>query len=742
MKRKFTLYIFFCIDITLLIFVLLYKIYLITFEVDFYEINLKNIESVENEVNRKKSISFVVVGNIKNSIGIFDKQLIDRINLDNPDMVVSVGNAVADGAEDKYRILYRSLGKLRSPVILCIGDNEVSDKGKLRFYNHFGPFYFSFALGNVYFLFLDTTGETFELWQREWLVKTLQDAQRYAYRFIFMNKPPYRVRETSLFPSKKKYIADALERRFLLDAFARQHVTAVFSSNVEIFAKRTIGGVPYYITGGGGGGLILHDQRSFYHYIRVSVTPAGVSYHVVKLGKTSRSASAKLMENFWLYIHSFFYISFIDFLLCLSLIGLAGMVIFIKATKQVNYYPDCNTIPQNISPATKLTIAMFTNAYLPFVGGVPISIARLAQGLRKLGHEVYVFAPTYPEDPSLDDDLTIRCKLLFYYNDYPVVNIFSSDIEKCFASLNIDIVHVHHPYWMGSKGLKLARKYDVPVVFTYHTRLEKYAHHIPFIGPLFQNGIPHCIIRKFAQKCDAVFAPTRTAKAYLRNIGVSRSVVVLPTGVDFASYRNLETREQQMLREKFGVTDGIILLSVSRLAKEKNLEFLLEGIRYIKEHTEIDFKCIVVGDGPEKENILRLIESGVLRDVVYLVGPLEQQEMSKYYMASDIFVFASQSETQGMVLLEAMAGGCPVVAVRSGGIEDMIQDGRNGFKTVADVRVWAEKVMDLMRHREVAGRMSECACTFSHQFSIEVMAAKAARLYLRLVRTSNHPSWS
>ncbi|HDH53022.1 MAG TPA: glycosyltransferase family 4 protein, partial [Nitrospirae bacterium] len=146
-RLKIVLY----INILIILILLVYKTYLFLFEPDFHSINLKSMEAVKEAAKGDSGISFVVIGNIKNSIAVFDKKLVPLINHDKPDMVISLGNAVLDGAEDKYRILYRSLKKLKSPAILCIGDNEIADKGALRFYDHFGPFYFSFGVKNAYF---------------------------------------------------------------------------------------------------------------------------------------------------------------------------------------------------------------------------------------------------------------------------------------------------------------------------------------------------------------------------------------------------------------------------------------------------------------------------------------------------------------------------------------------------------------------------------------------------------------
>jgi len=306
-------------------------------------------------------------------------------------------------------------------------------------------------------------------------------------------------------------------------------------------------------------------------------------------------------------------------------------------------------------------------------------------------------------------------------------------IKKKFATMDVDLVHVHHPFWMGTKGRRLAREKHVPVVLTYHTRLEKYAHNIPLIGFLFQNILPHYIIRRFAQKCDAVIAPTSTAKEYLRNLGVSKRIVVLPTGVDLTLYDRVEEKKITSINKTYRKNRELILVSVSRLTKEKNIYFLLEGIASVQKQTEIPFKVLLIGDGQERHNIIRFIDEHELQQTVHLLGSLSQEELCAHYMAADLFVFASQSETQGMVLLEAMAGSTPVVAVRSSGIEDAIRDGYNGYKTDADQAQWVEKIVALMEDGGLRKKMSDNARTSAQKLSAEKVAANVVKLYRKVL---------
>jgi len=344
----------------------------------------------------------------------------------------------------------------------------------------------------------------------------------------------------------------------------------------------------------------------------------------------------------------------------------------------------------------KLNIAMFTNNYFPFIGGVPVSINHLAKGLSQRGHKVYIFAPEYPNDRSARSPDTVRCKLLSYYKtkqfNFAVVNIFSSEIIKTFATLKIDVIHVHHPFWMGSLGLKLGKRFGVPVILTYHTRLEKYSHFVPCFRLVYKKILSRHIIKRFGQKCNVIFAPTNSVKEYLENIGVSGYKAILPTGIDLDYSENIKTTEIENIRKQYANENETLLCTVSRLSEEKNISFLLEGILKLKQKTQIDFKCLVIGDGPQKNNILSNIKKKGLEKTIFLLGSIEPEEVSKYYLASDIFIFSSQSETQGIVLLEAMAGKCPIVAIRSSGIEDIVKEGYNGFKTQASIDLWSNKI--------------------------------------------------
>ncbi len=730
--KKLLLYLFVFILILSLL-----RIFILSKETKFDSLNPKNIDKIKNTI-QNNSFSFIVLGNIKNSLLIFNNANSTNLNNDNAAFIVSNGNAVINGNEFKFSSLNKKLKKIAKHFIIGFGKNEKSDEGDERFYHHFGSYYFSFQLRDSYFIFLDTTGKTPIYLQKDWLRKELESSLKYKYRFVFMQKSLIIFEQTGELYDEDFCILDVDYRKFLINIFQQFRVTAVFSGAAPIFYHTVIGDVNYLNSGCAGGTLLLDNPDSYYHYIKVKIG-SQIEYEPMLISKGENSFIHKLLTNIFYYLDSFIYLSFINYVLILSAIFIVLTYIYKKLSKPVNYYRnfDNNKIE---TTSRKLKIVMFSNNYLPFIGGVTISIKRLAEGLRNLGHQVYIFAPQYRKSDYgkyREEAHIYRFKPLFYYKKsnltIPIPNIFSANMKKKFLTLKPDIVHFHHPYWMGNISLKWAKKYNIPTVLTYHTRLELYSHNLPVFNNLFSGKIPHELIKNFANQCDVIIAPTTTAKEYLRNLGVGKIIEIIPTGIDFSSY-NSPKKDIALLKKKYHRDCDIILFSVSRLSKEKNLYFLLNGIKYLAENTTISFKTLIAGDGPEREGMLEFIKHNKLEEKVILLGSVSPDEISKYFMLADIFVFTSKSETQGMVLLEAMAGKTPIVAIRSSGIDDIVKNGFNGFKTEEDVAKWAEKVMDLMENPESLLQFSENALNFSKSYSKEVIAEKILKTYFEILK--------
>jgi glycosyltransferase involved in cell wall biosynthesis len=738
MKNKSKIYL--TIFIIIILVLITYKIYAPYTIQDFNAVNINNMDIIKDKI-QADNYSFAVVGNIENSIAIFDNRILEKIREDNVDFILSTGNNLRDGDESKYRVFYRSLEKMKLPFLTAIGRREIKDGGNENFYKYFGPFYYSFQINGSYFIFLDTTENTNLNWQQQWLKNELKEAAAYDKKIVIMNKTPLKIDTEYLIDDSIKYIEDQQLRNFYQNIFVEYNVNAVFSSNIEIYHQEKIGGVDYYISGGAGGELIFDNNKSFYHYLLVNVDKEGIEVKVQRL-ESNPSTFSKLIVNIWVALQSFFYANYINILLVLFIVLTILYILHREINKEVNYYRDF-AYARNELKNEKLKIAMFTNNYFPIIGGVPISIQRLSKSLRERGHKVKVFAPKYKTE-SEDEDNIIRCNSIYYYEEsgleFPVTNIYSPQIKKEFKAEDFDLVHAHHPFWLGNKGRKLAEKFNLPLAFTYHTRLEKYAHYVPdilFMRKFFANRLSHFLIKNFANKTDAVFAPTESTKEYLRNVGVSRYIKVLPTGIDFDYYNYSENKIDELRKKLIGDSEHL-LISVSRLSKEKNLYFLLDGIKRLKEKTNLNFKLIIIGSGSEKENIEKYIKDNSLENYIKLIGAVDFRKIAKYYLASDLFVFASTTETQGMVLLEAMAAKDPVVAIKSSGIDDVIDDGFNGYKTEEDIDKWSSRIEELLNDRQKYDEFAKNAFKTAKSYSIEKMTIEAEELYYKIMQLKKY----
>lgn len=375
-----------------------------------------------------------------------------------------------------------------------------------------------------------------------------------------------------------------------------------------------------------------------------------------------------------------------------------------------------------------MRIAMMTNNYKPFVAGVAVSVERLTESLREMGHQVVVFAPDYNGQPQEEGVVRYGALLKGVAGGFSVPNPVDPKIEKKFKEGNFDVIHVHHPMMIGDTARYLSWKYHIPLVFTYHTRYEQYLH---YVGLSALKGVMPYYIRSCAGRCDVVIAPTPLMRDYLEDLRLKSVVKVLPTGLREDSFHPDEKKAQSLRRELLG-DKKYLFCTVARLAKEKNLEFLLRSMKLYKDRCGADFKLALIGDGPFRKELTRKTELFGLTDEVTFVGKVSNQEIKNYCRASDLFVFASLSETQGIVLLESMAAGTPVLAVRATGTQDVVVGGKNGYMTEASEEEFACQLMDILEKKEL-DLLRQGARETARGYGCERIAREAAVLYAQAV---------
>jgi len=377
-----------------------------------------------------------------------------------------------------------------------------------------------------------------------------------------------------------------------------------------------------------------------------------------------------------------------------------------------------------------MKICMFTNTYLPHVGGVARSVASFTSDLRSMGHEVLVIAPTFSgTKTTIADKGILRVPAIQNFNgsDFSVRLPLPFTISEEIDAFDPDLIHSHHPFLLGDTALRTARQRKLPLVFTHHTLYEQYTHYVPFDSNTMKRFVIH-LSTQYANLCTAVIAPSQSVAELLRSRGVTRPLVEIPTGVDvdfFASGRGAS------FRENLGIPHEAFLLGhLGRLAPEKNLRFLAEAAALFVRETE-QARFVVVGDGPSAADIEAIFTREGLEDHLVLAGKRTGQELADAYAAMDLFAFASKSETQGMVLVEAMASGTPVVALDASGVREVVRDGDNGrlLAENASADAFAQALKEPFANRGSLERWSAGAKKQARQFSRQRCSEKLLSTY-------------
>ena len=353
-----------------------------------------------------------------------------------------------------------------------------------------------------------------------------------------------------------------------------------------------------------------------------------------------------------------------------------------------------------------MRVGLFTNNYLPFRGGVTTAVETLRQGLEALGHRVWVFAPA-PQQPQPDPPFVFRYPSIPAptYPGFSLPLPVSRRLARVARALELDIVHVHHPFLLGPTGRRVARGQGCPLVFTYHTRYEKYAHYVP-LPPRLVRGLAVRLACRFADSADLIVAPSEHVADTLRDRGVRAPVAVIPTGVDLALFA---PGSRERARRRLGLpVDGLLCLYTGRLDREKSLERVLDAFESVAAAVSTA-TLHLVGRGSHGQALERQAAAGRARHRIVFHGGLPREALPDYYRAADLFLFASETETQGLVLAEAHACGLPAVAVRASGVDEVVVDGETGLLTKAESGEMADAAIGLLLDAERRARMGRAA---------------------------------
>lgn len=381
---------------------------------------------------------------------------------------------------------------------------------------------------------------------------------------------------------------------------------------------------------------------------------------------------------------------------------------------------------------------MFADCYHPVINGVVTSIDILKNKLDSLGHDVELFVPA--KSGYEDKDLSVH---RFFSVTVPIhkesrFSVFNpwrhiSRLRK----LEPEVVHIHTPFNLGGLGVWSSQKLRIPYVFTHHTLWEEYVHYVPLVSQRLLRRTAIGICRYFCNRSGGVVAPSDEVKARLLEQGVTQRIDVIPTGIDVELF---EQGDPERVRRELGVQpDEPLAIFAGRMGKEKSIDFVLDAFKLVLEKVP-RARILLLGGGPEKVNLEQHARQAGISDRVIFTGYIARNKMVDYFQASRVFLFASTTETQGLVSLEAQSAGTPVVAVRASGSNEAVRHERTGFLVEQDRQVFADAAVRVLTDDDLRCELSRRAREWAHACSSQAMADRHLELYRAAVAGAAAPA--
>lgn len=390
-----------------------------------------------------------------------------------------------------------------------------------------------------------------------------------------------------------------------------------------------------------------------------------------------------------------------------------------------------------------LRIGLFSESFHPVQNGVTTSVLTLVAELRALKHRVCVFAPAHQEQRAQETNVMRFPSFVSLFNQgYPIAYPFLPRLALIthFDRLRLDIVHTHTPFVLGLTGANLALSRGMPLVSTFHTLYSQYSHYVPFLPDTVTQSLLEYYLPWYYNRCAEIICPSEVAANVLRSQGIERPIEVIPTGIPLPLPGSIGEEARARAREKIGVTQETpLLLYAGRLAREKNIAWLLEAFARVR--VQVPAACLAIaGGGPHAEELQAHAESLQLGEAVLFLGPTPRREMDSLYAAADVFCFPSPSETQGLVIGEARAAGAPCVVVDAGGAPENVRDGEDGFRVPADDQeAFAGRIVQILRDPKLRACLHTCALKNAHAFTPDKMVQRVIRVYERALRETPSP---
>jgi glycosyltransferase involved in cell wall biosynthesis len=378
---------------------------------------------------------------------------------------------------------------------------------------------------------------------------------------------------------------------------------------------------------------------------------------------------------------------------------------------------------------------MISDVYFPRINGVSTSIKTFREELTELGHEITLIAPDYPNHTETDPSIIrIDSRYLFFDpEDRLMKRKLVSSLKHELANKNFDILHIQTPFMAHYAGLELSKALNIPRIVTYHTHFEEYlTHYFPFVPKAFVKKAARWFNRHQCNDVDSVIVPSTAMLNILKDYDIHKPIEIIATGIDEHFFT---PGNGQRFKDKYNIDiNRPVLVHIGRLAHEKNIDFLLTMIVELRK-TIPDVLLVIAGEGPAKEHLVKLSKSLGIENNITFVGYLDREtNLHDCYCAGDVFIFASKTETQGLVLLEAMAQKIPVVSLAILGTKDILDAGKGVIVAEEDIHDFSEKISRVLKSSELQNKMSKEAYEYARTWTSKAFAEKKQSFYEKAIK--------
>ena len=381
-----------------------------------------------------------------------------------------------------------------------------------------------------------------------------------------------------------------------------------------------------------------------------------------------------------------------------------------------------------------MRIGLFTDTYPPYINGVSTSVLMLKQGLEQLGHQVYVVTVNSENfHYKKEENVLMIPGVPIGIMNFRLSGLYPIKAQKIIKSWNLDVIHTHTEFGIGSFARLIAKQFNIPLVHTYHTMYEEYIYYITkgYFDGASKKLVEYLTLFLCDKTVEELIVPTKkTYDLFKEKYKVTRDVHIIPSGIDVTRFydENIDKKELITLKKDLGLKkDDYVILYVGRIAKEKSIDFLINNLKQLIKKIP-KAKMVIVGDGPDMNELFELVDKNKLNKNVIFTGKVPWKDIPIYYHLASVFVTASKTETQGLTVIEAMASEKPVVTIKDESFELVINDKQDGLFFTTD-KEYQDIIFKLYEEPEYGKKIAKQARITADAYNPLVYAKRVLKVY-------------